>query len=153
MCETQLKVTSTFATHLLRVENLSSLNQNGERKINKASCVDPGDWRRLAALLRDPDTGETLGGMIGKTSYGLLFIDLVYLPEDVRGQDIGSRLLAMMEQEGIARGCKSGFLFTVTFQAPAFYARHGWTEFGRIACDPPGTARIFMTKTLSEPQG
>ena len=111
------------------------------------------DWRPLAALLRDPDSGETLGGMIGKTSYGLLFIDLVYLPESVRGQDIGSRLLAMMEQEGIARGCKSGFLFTVTFQAPAFYARHGWTEFGRIACDPPGTARIFMTKTLSEPQG
>ena len=65
------------------------------------------DWRPLAALLRDPDTGETLGGMIGKTSYGLLFIDLVYLPETMRGQDIGSQLLSMMEQEGIARGCKS----------------------------------------------
>ena len=107
------------------------------------------DWRPLAALLRDPDTGETLGGMIGKTSYGLLFIDLVYLPETMRGQDIGSQLLSMMEQEGIARGCKSGFLFTITYQAPGFYERHGWTEFGRIACDPPGTARVFMTKTLS----
>jgi hypothetical protein len=29
-----------------------------------------------------------------------LFIDLVYLPETLRGQDIGSRLLRMMEQEG-----------------------------------------------------
>ena len=111
------------------------------------------DWRPVAALLRDPDTGETLGGMAGKTSYGLLFIDMVYLPEDMRGQDIGSRLLTMMEQEGIARGCISAFLFTMTHQAPAFYARHGWTEFGRIACDPPGTARIFMTKTLKQPQG
>ncbi|MEA2743438.1 MAG: hypothetical protein QOG25_1809, partial [Acetobacteraceae bacterium] len=45
------------------------------------------DWRPLAALLKDPDTGETLGGMIGRTSYGLLFIDLVYLPETLRGQD------------------------------------------------------------------
>ena len=44
--------------------------------------------------------------MTGRTSYGLLFIDLVYLPEDQRGQDIGSRLLAMMEHEAIARGCK-----------------------------------------------
>lgn len=26
------------------------------------------DWRPLAALLRDPRTGETIGGMIGKTS-------------------------------------------------------------------------------------
>jgi GNAT superfamily N-acetyltransferase len=110
------------------------------------------DWRPLAALLRDPDTGETLGGMIGKTSYGLLFIDLVCLPESARGQDIGSRLLAMMEQEGIARGCRSAFLFTITWQAPGFYERHGWTEFGRIACDPPGNARVFMTKTLPQPK-
>jgi len=31
-----------------------------------------------------------------------------------------------------------------------FYERHGWTEFGRIACDPPGSARVFMTKSLSK---
>jgi GNAT superfamily N-acetyltransferase len=109
------------------------------------------DWRPLAALLRDPQTGKTLGGMIGRTSYGLLFIDLVYLPESIRGQDIGSRLLQMMETEGANRGCKSAFLFTISYQAPGFYERHGWTEFGRIACDPPGTARVFMTKTLSKP--
>ena len=91
--------------------------------------------------------------MIGRTSYGLLFIDLVYLPESMRGQDIGSRLLQMMEQEGARRGCKSAFLFTITYQAPGFYAHHGWTEFGRIACDPSGTARVFMTKTLSPKEG
>jgi GNAT superfamily N-acetyltransferase len=109
------------------------------------------DWHPLAALLRDPETGETLGGMIGRTSYGLLFIDLVYLPETMRGQNIGSRLLQMMEQEGASRGCKSAFLLTITYQAPGFYQRHGWTEFGRIACDPPGAARVFMTKTLQKP--
>jgi GNAT superfamily N-acetyltransferase len=108
------------------------------------------DWRPLAALLRDPETGDTLGGMIGRTSYGLLFIDLVYLPQIMRGQDIGSRLLQKMEQEGARRGCKSGFLYTVTYQAPGFYERNGWIEFGRIACDPPGAARVFMTKTLEK---
>jgi GNAT superfamily N-acetyltransferase len=107
------------------------------------------DWRPLAALARDPDTGHTLGGMIGRTSYGLLFIELVYLPETMRGRDLGARLLRMMEEEGARRGCASGFLLTVTFQAPGFYERYGWREFGRIACDPPGTARVFMTKTLS----
>jgi GNAT superfamily N-acetyltransferase len=115
-----------------------------------ASKVGYRDWRPLAALLRDPDTGETLGGMIGRTSYGLLFIDLVYLPDTMRGQDIGSKLLRMMEDEGARRGCKSAFLFTITYQAPGFYERHGWTEFGRIACDPDGTARVFMTKTLQQ---
>lgn len=111
------------------------------------------DWRPLAALLRDPDTGATLGGMIGRTSYGLLFIDLVFLPESARGQDVGTRLLQMMEDEGARRGCKAAFLLTITYQAPGFYQRHGWTEFGRIACDPAGTARVFMTKTLQQPAG
>ncbi len=108
------------------------------------------DSRPLAALLRDPVSGETLGGMLGRTSYGLLFINLVYLPKDRRGQDIGSRLLAMMEAEAIVRGCKSGFLLTITYQAPGFYERHGWTEFGCVACDPPGTARVFMRKTFAD---
>jgi GNAT superfamily N-acetyltransferase len=107
------------------------------------------DARPLAALLKDPETGGTLGGMIGRTSYGLLFIDTVWLPDSARGQDIGTRLLAMMETEAIARGCKAGFLMTVTFQAPEFYARFGWTEFGRAHCDPPDTARVLMTKTLA----
>lgn len=113
-----------------------------------AAKADYRDSRPLAALVRDPDTGAAVGGMIGRTSYGLLFIDLVYLPETMRGQDIGGRLLQMMEQEGARRGCRSAFLLTISFQAPGFYERHGWMEFGRIACDPPGTVRIFMSKTL-----
>jgi GNAT superfamily N-acetyltransferase len=105
------------------------------------------DNRPLAALLRD-EAGATLGGMMGRTSYGLLFIDLVFLPEGARGQDIGSRLLGMMEAEAVRRGCRNGFLLTITFQAPGFYEKHGWRELGRVDCDPPGTARVFMSKSL-----
>jgi hypothetical protein len=39
-------------------------------------------------------------------------------------------------------------LYTISFQAPGFYARHGWRVFGEISCEPPGTSRVFMTKTL-----
>ncbi len=106
------------------------------------------DARPVAALARDPDTGETVGGMIGRTSYGVLFIDLVCLPETMRGRDFGSALLRMMEQEGLRRGCRQALLYTMVLQAPGFYERHGWAEFGRVASDPAGNARIFMTKTL-----
>jgi GNAT superfamily N-acetyltransferase len=99
----------------------------------------------LACLVRDPD-GTVLGGMLGRTSIGLLFIDVVFLPSTLRRGGIGTRMLGMMETEAIRRGCRTGVLFTISFQAPAFYARHGWREFGRVACDPPGTARVFMTK-------
>jgi len=109
------------------------------------------DWRELAVLARDPATGQTIGGILGRTSLGLLFVDLVYLPKALRGQDIGSRMLGMVEQEAARRGCRSGALVTISFQAPGFYQRHGWKEFGRVPCDPPGTFRVFMSKTLPGP--
>ncbi len=106
------------------------------------------DWSALAVLVRDPASGRTLGGMLGRTSLGLLFIDLAFLPEALRGRQLGSRMLHMMEEEAARRGCSSGVLYTISFQAPGFYERHGWREFGRISCNPPGTSRLFMTKSL-----
>ena len=41
------------------------------------------DLRPLAVVLKDPDSGETLGGAIGRTSLGLLFLDLFFLPESL----------------------------------------------------------------------
>ena len=56
--------------------------------------------------------------------------------------------LHMAEEEAIRRGCRAATLVTVNFQAPEFYARHGWEEFGRIA-SAPGVERIFMRKTFA----
>jgi GNAT superfamily N-acetyltransferase len=108
------------------------------------------DRQTLAVLVKDA-AGKTLGGISGRSSLGLLFVDLVYLPKSLRGGGLGSRLLAMTEEEGRRRGCKSAVLYTISFQAPEFYKRHGWTVFGEIPCDPLGTSRIFMTKDLRQP--
>lgn len=104
--------------------------------------------RALAVLLRHPETGQVAGGLLGRTTYGLLFIDLVFLPEWARGKGVGHRVLAMAEEEARQRGCTTAVLYTITFQAPGFYARHGYRELGRIECDPPGHTRICMTKRL-----
>ena len=105
----------------------------------------------LAVLLRDPATGAILGGAIGRTSLGLMFLDLFHLPAHLRGAGLGSRVLQMFEAEAHRRGCRNGVLFTISFQAPLFYERHGWRRFGEIPCDPPGTSRIYLTKTLAPP--
>jgi len=106
------------------------------------------DRRDLAVLIRDLRTAEILGGILGRTSLGLLFIDLVFIPVAMRGRGLGSRMLQMAEEEGRARGCINAVLYTISFQAPDFYAKHGWHEFGKVACHPPGTSRVFMTKAL-----
>lgn len=106
------------------------------------------DRQRLAVVVRDPDTGAILGGAAGRTSLGLLFINVVHLPKHLRGTGLGSRILQLMEEEARRRGCCSGVLLTISFQAPAFYERHGWRRFGEVPCHPPGTSRIYMMKTL-----
>lgn len=106
------------------------------------------DRRPLAVLVRDPETDQVLGGLTGRTSLGLLFIDVFFLPEALRGTGLGSQVLQMAEAEGRCRGCRAAVLYTISFQAPEFYKKHGWREFGAIPCDPPGTSRIFLTKDL-----
>ena len=59
-------------------------------------------------IYKDPETGATLGGISGRASLGMMFIDLVYLPVSLRGRDLGQRMMAMAEAEGRRRGCKSG---------------------------------------------
>src|SRR3954463_12713249 len=105
------------------------------------------DSRALAVTAQDPDTGDLTGGLLGRTSMGLFFLDLFYLPKKLRGGGMGSAILRMAEVEAIRRNCRAATLVTVNFQAPGFYERHGWEEFGRIE-SAPGVERIFMRKSL-----
>ncbi len=126
---------------------LESVLEDGLAAYN-AEKIGRRDWRPLAVGARDPDSGELVGGLLGRTSLGLFFLDLFYLPERMRGGGTGSAILRMAEVEAGRRGCRAATLVTVNFQAPEFYARHGWEEFGRIP-SAPGVERIFMRKDLT----
>ncbi|MGY4319211.1 GNAT family N-acetyltransferase [Bradyrhizobium sp. JR3.5] len=105
-----------------------------------------GNSRPIAVVLQDPQTQRVLGGAMGLSSVGLLFLDSFFLPRQLRGKGLGNAILKKFEEEGRQRGCRSAFLYTVNF--PDFYARNGWKAFGRTPCDPPGAFRVFMTKNL-----
>ncbi|MGY2986140.1 GNAT superfamily N-acetyltransferase [Bradyrhizobium sp. USDA 4508] len=105
-----------------------------------------GDRRPLAVLLNQPKTQRVVGGAIGLSSLGLLFLDAFFLPEQFRGRGLGTMLLREFEEEGRRRGCRTAFLYTISF--PEFYAGNGWKVLGRTPYDRPGTFRVFMTKSL-----
>ena len=112
------------------------------------AVIGHADRKPLSVVARDPSTGAVLGGATGRSSLGLLFLDLFYLPPEHRGAGLGTEVLRAFEQEGRRRGCVAGVLYTISFQAPGFYERHGWRRFGEVACLPPGTSRIFLSKQL-----
>jgi GNAT superfamily N-acetyltransferase len=120
----------------------------GLTAFNNAVVTGIVDRRPIAVLVRAAATGQLVGGLIGRTSLGLLFITEMFLPESLRGDGLGRRIVMMAEEEATRRGCIGSVLYTISFEAPGFYERLGYREFGRVECLPPGTARIFMRKDL-----
>lgn len=111
-----------------------------------------GDTRApipFAALVRD-DQGNTIGGAIGRSWYGWLFIELLHLPECLRGQGLGRQVMQAAEAEARARGCIGVRLDTFSFQAPGFYERLGYARMGTLAEHPPGHARHWYAKRLGD---
>jgi GNAT superfamily N-acetyltransferase len=121
---------------------------NGLRAYNEAQAGG-SDGGPLAILVRDPETKKVVGGLLGRTYLGLLRVETFFLPEDLRRARLGSRILAMAEEEGRRRGCTRAVLSTLHFQAPGFYKKRGWEVAARIECEPPGHTRFYMTKKLS----
>jgi GNAT superfamily N-acetyltransferase len=93
-----------------------------------------------------------VGGLWASFHYDWLFIELIFVPEDRRGQDLGSALLAIAEAQARAWGAAGVWLDTFSFQAPGFYQRHGFAVFGEIG-DYPGTHRRFFLSKRLNPTG
>jgi GNAT superfamily N-acetyltransferase len=103
--------------------------------------------KNLCFVITGPDN-EILGGVIGATYWGWLYINLMWVKEDLRGSGYGSRLLQKAEDEARQRGAKQAYLDTFSFQAPDFYTKHGYKVFGELPDFPEGHQRYFMKKIL-----
>jgi GNAT superfamily N-acetyltransferase len=106
------------------------------------------DFRPLAVFVRDPATGKVVGGLHGRSEFGLVYVAWFFLPEDLRRARIGSRVLAMAEEEGRRRGCTRIALTTLSVEAPGFYRKQGYDVAATIDCEPPGLTRYYMMKRL-----
>ncbi len=105
------------------------------------------DYRPLAVVIRDEE-GEVVGGLWGRTVYGWLYVELLVVPESLRGQRLGTALMDQAEAEAVNRGCRAAWLDTFSFQARGFYEKRGYRCFGELGDYPPGFARYFLTKNL-----
>jgi GNAT superfamily N-acetyltransferase len=108
----------------------------------------PEAYRPLVILLSDPVTDEIIGGLYGSTLFSYLRIDLLFVPESMRGIGIGRKLMTQAEAEAVQRGCHAASLDTFSFQARGFYERLGYSVFGILNDCPLGHSRFYLTKRL-----
>ena len=94
--------------------------------------------------------GELVGGISGWT-WGLAGgIGMTWVRDDARGTGVGHQLLAAFEEEAAARGCDHVFVTSFTFQAPQFYAKHGYREIFRWDGVPTSDAAdVHLRKELA----
>lgn len=111
---------------------------------------EPGNLpsQPLAAWALDGD--RLLGGCVGSVEvvWHWLTIDSMHVDPGVRGTGLGSALLASLEDQARALGCRWAKLNTWEFQAPQFYAACGYEVYGREVDYPPGHVNHLMRKDL-----
>jgi putative oxidoreductase len=110
--------------------------------------ITDGEW--LAIFVRD-DAGRVLAGIAGATWGGTCEIRQFWVEESERRRGLGTRLLAAAEREARRRGCTQIVLQSFSFQAPAFYARHGFTTVTAMEGYPRGHRNLLMRKRLDPP--
>jgi GNAT superfamily N-acetyltransferase len=103
---------------------MSALNAFNERTVGK------GHYKPLAIALREGK--DIVGGLTGWTWMGWCFVELLWIEDKYRGKRHGTALTRKAESEVRKRGIKQMYLDIFSFQAPRFYKKHGYVEFGKL---------------------
>jgi GNAT superfamily N-acetyltransferase len=75
-------------------------------------------------------------------------IDTMWVREACRGRGVGLALLRSVEDQARRLGCRWSDVTTFDFQAPDFYRRAGYEEYGAKRDYPPGHTNHYLRRTL-----
>ncbi len=94
--------------------------------------------------------GALVGGLVGRT-HAIPFwleITVLWIDDVVRGQGLGRWLVEQAEQEARRRGCRFARVATSDYQAPHFYMKLGYAQYGLLEDCPPGETVYYLHKDL-----
>ena len=74
-------------------------------------------------FVAEDDSGEILGTITGRAYYNEVHIGDLIIDKRFRGQNIGSKLVRVVEEEYRNKGFEKITLTTFGFQAPEFYKK------------------------------
>jgi GNAT superfamily N-acetyltransferase len=105
------------------------------------------DVHPLASFARDAN-GAVIGGAIGRTWGECCQLQQLWVAAPSRGAGVGTRLVRRFEEHACARGCRTFYLDTFSFQAPAFYRKLGYAPVLQIEGFTRGIVFYSMMKRL-----
>ncbi|MBT2571390.1 GNAT family N-acetyltransferase [Planococcus sp. ISL-110] len=117
---------------------------------NNASL--PGEeksqFEQMSFIVRN-DEREIIGGLTATGFWRHLHIDFLWVDPASRGQRIAEKLMAQAEAYARSKDHRLMVVDTLSFQAPAFYKKQGFSEFGVIKDFPEGHNHYYFEKWLN----
>lgn len=101
----------------------------------------------IVRVARDKN-GVIIGGASGSTYLSSLEVEVMWVDENYRGQNIASSLLEEIEAEAKVAGCLLAHLTTYSFQAPEFYLKRGYAVCGKVDGFPDGIKLYILKKQM-----
>jgi hypothetical protein len=65
------------------------------------------DARKLSVLVCENGSDKVIGGLLGRTSLGMFFVDLFFLPKSHRGRGVGTRICRSRGEETRVFYCRA----------------------------------------------
>jgi len=117
---------------------------DGLRAFNVAVIGDPNE-QPVSCFVRDADQ-HVIGGLIGVIKWRWLYVAKLWLPEALRGQGVGTRLMDAIERYAWEHDCVAVYLDTFEYQALPFYQKLGYELYGTLDGFPPGYRQFYLRK-------
>lgn len=109
----------------------------------------PTGYASVGVIARDA-AGTVVGGALGWTAWGELYVDILWVADAARGHGVGTRLMAGIEEQARAHECQRVHLGTMSHQAPDFYPRVGYSQCGFFPGANGWPDRYMFYKDLPE---
>jgi GNAT superfamily N-acetyltransferase len=120
--------------------------REGLLQFNRAVIGDPEETP-LGVFVRD-GSGRVVGGLLGHVKWKWLYVAKLWLPDELRGRGVGTRVMREVEQYARRRACHGIYLDTFEYQALPFYEKLGYEQFGVLEGYPPGYRQYHLRKAL-----
>lgn len=106
-------------------------------------------YGKTSFMARD-EAGDIIGGITGSYSWQMMQIDFLWVDPAQQGSGIAAKLIAKIEQHAHELKCTRVTVDTFSFQAPEFYRKQGFREFGILEDHPSGHSQHYFEKRLIE---
>lgn len=114
---------------------------------SNAAAAPLQDVMPLACFARLP-SGAVAGGAIGRTWGECCELQQLWVDEAQRRRGVGAGLVRAFEDRAQARGCRTFYLETFSFQAPALYRSLGYEVAVALEGFAPGIVKYLMVRRV-----